>query len=201
MKILGIVGSPHKNGTTDMLVSEVLRGAKDSGGEIQKINLSEKKIEYCRGDRECMQDVTVPIGRCVINDDMKGILETFRTVDHYVMGAPVYMMHVNAIMKTFLERLYPLVRYPDEPGPPYSRRVDGKIKNAVLVVTMGAPKEWAESIAESTKDAMETILTLEGVAISDTILGTKGQLVPNTIEDQEETLKKAYEAGVKLVSG
>ena len=47
MKILGIVGSPHKNGTTDMLVSEVLRGAKDSGGEIQKINLSEKKIEYC----------------------------------------------------------------------------------------------------------------------------------------------------------
>jgi len=35
--------------------------------------------------------------------------------------------------------------------------------------------------------------------IAETILGTKGDLVPGTIEDQEETLKKAYEAGVKLV--
>lgn len=68
MKILGIVGSPHKAGTTDMLVSEVLRGAKDSGSQIQKINLSEKKIEYCRGDRECMKNViflhcSIPCGK------------------------------------------------------------------------------------------------------------------------------------------
>ena len=201
MKVLGIVGSPHKDGTTDMLVSEVLRGAKDSGSEIQKINLSEKKIEYCRGDRECMKDITIPIGTCVIKDDMREILETFRSIDHYVMGTPVYMMHVNAIMKTFLERLYPLVRYPDEPGPPYSRRTDGKIKNAVLVVTMGAPKEWGEAIAENAKDAMETILTLEGVTVTDKVFGCQGDPVAKTIEDQEETLKKAYEAGVKLVSG
>lgn len=199
MKVLGIVGSPHKEGTTDMLVSEVLRGARDSGSDVEKINLSEQKIAYCRGDRECMQDVTTPIGTCVIQDDMQAILKTFRSADHYVMGTPVYMMHVNAIMKTFLERLYPLVRYPDEPGPPYSRRDDGKVKRAVLVVTMGAPKDWAEAIAGNAKDAMETILTLEGVTVLNTILGTKGNLVPNTIEDQLETLKKAYEAGVKLV--
>ena len=64
---------------------------------------------------------------------------------------------------------------------------------------MGAPKEWAEAIAENAKNSMETILTLEGVMIAETILGTKGDLVPGTIEDQEETLKKAYEAGIKLV--
>ena len=201
MKVLGIVGSPHKEGTTDLLVSEVLRGARDSGGETQKISLSEKRIEYCRGDRECMKDITVPIGKCVIKDDMRELLEAFRTVDHFVMGTPVYMMHVNAIMKTFLERLYPLVRYPEKPGPPYSRRQDGIVKNAVLVVTMGAPKEWAEAIAENAKSSMEVMLSLEGVMVTDTILGCKGDPVARTIEDQEETLKKAYEAGVKLVKG
>lgn len=201
MKVLGIVGSPHKDGTTDMLISEILRGAKDSGSEVQKINLVDKKIEYCRGCRECMKDITIPIGKCVINDDMNEILKAFRAADHYVMGTPVYMMHVNARMKTFLERLYPLVRYPDEPGPPYSRRDDGTIKNAVLVVTMGAPKEWAEAIAENAKSSMETILTLEGVMVSSTILGGQGDPVARTIEDQEESLKKAYEAGVKLVKG
>ena len=199
MKVLGIMGSPRKDATTDMLVSEVLRGAKESGSEVQKINLVDKRIEYCRGCRECMKDITIPIGKCVIQDDMPEILEAFRVADHYIMGTPVYMMHVNARMKTFLERLYPLVRYPDEPGPPYSRRDDGTIKNAVLVVTLGAPKEWAEAVAENAKNSMETILTLEGVLVAETILGTKGDLVPRTIEDQEETLKKAYEAGVKLV--
>jgi len=201
MKVLGIVGSPHKEGTTDLLVSEVLRGAKDSGSETQKINLSEKRIEYCRGDRECMKDITVPIGKCVIKDDMRELLEAFRTADHFVMGTPVYMMHVNAIMKTFLERLYPLVRYPEKPGPPYSRRDDGIVKNAVLVVTMGAPKEWAEAIAENAKSAMEVVLSLEGVMVNETIFGCKGDAAARTIEDQEETLKKAYEAGVKLVKG
>jgi len=56
MKIVGIVGGSHKDGTTDMLVSEVLRGAGDAGGEVQKINLVDKKIEYCRGCRECMKE-------------------------------------------------------------------------------------------------------------------------------------------------
>jgi multimeric flavodoxin WrbA len=199
MKILGIVGSPRKNGTTDMIVSEVLRGAKESGAEVEKINLIEKKIEYCRGCRECMKDVTTQIGKCVIKEDMNEIIETFREADGYVMGTPVYMMHVNAVMKTFLERLYPLVRYPDEPGPPYSRRDDGKLKNAVLVVTLGAPKEWAEAIAENSRDSMGTILTLEGVTVADTILGTKGDLVPGTVEDQEQTLEKAYKTGANLV--
>jgi multimeric flavodoxin WrbA len=200
MKVLGIMGSPHKEGTTDMLVSEVLRGAKDLGSEVQKISIVDKKIEYCRGCRECMKDVTIPIGKCAIKDDMNGILETFRESDRYVMGTPVYMMHVNARMKTFLERLYPLVRYPDEPGPPYSRRDDGKVKNAVLVVTMGAPKEWAEAISENAKNSMETVLTLEGIMVTDTVFGCQGDPTARTIENQEETLKKAYEAGVRLVS-
>jgi multimeric flavodoxin WrbA len=199
MKVLGIVGSPHRNGTTDLLVSEVLRGAKDSGSEIQKINLIDKKIEYCRGCRECMNDITIPIGKCAIDDDMGEILKTFRAADNYVMGAPVYMMHINAVMKTFIERLYPLARYPDEPGPPYSRREDGIIKNVVLVVTMGAPSDWAEAAGESAKSSMETILTLEGVMVSDTIYGCQGEPATRSIQDQEETLKKAYDAGSNLV--
>ena len=199
MKVLGIVGSPHKDGTTDMLVSEVLRGAKESGSEVQKIHLIDKKIEYCRGCRECMKDVTISIGNCVVRDDMREILEAFRAADHYVVGTPVYMMHVNAIMKTFLEKLYPLMRYPDEPGPPYSRRDDGKVKNAVLVVTMGAPKEWAEGIAENAKNSMETVLALEGVMVASTVFGGQGDPDAKTVEAQEETLKEAYDAGIALV--
>jgi multimeric flavodoxin WrbA len=201
MKVLGIVGGPHKDGTTDMLVSEVLRGATEAGAEAEKINLVDKKIDFCAGCRKCMEDLTTHIGKCAIKDDMADILKAFRAADHYVMGAPIYMMHVNARMKTFIERMYALLRYPEEPGPPMSRRDDGKAKSAVLVVTMGAPKEWAEAIAENAKNAMETILTLEEVTISDAIFGGQGDPVARTIEDQEATLTQAYEAGAKLVKG
>ena len=201
MKVLGIVGGTHKDGTTDMLVSEVLRGAGAGGAEVQKINLIDKKIEYCRGCRVCMQDITTPIGKCAINDDMGEILETFRAADHYVMGTPVYMMHVNAVTKTFIERLYPLSRYPDEPGPPFSRRDDGQEKQVVLVVTMGAPKDYAEAIGESAKSAMETILMLEGITTANTIFGGQGDPAAKTIQDQEETLKQAYVAGQNLMQG
>lgn len=201
MKVLGIVGGPHKDGTTNMLVSEVLRGAIAGAAEIQKINLVDQKIEYCRGCRQCMKDVTTPIGKCAINDDMGEILETFRAADHYVLGTPIYMMHVNAVMKTFIERLYPLMRYPDEPGPPYSRRDDGKGKRAVLVVTMGAPKDYAEAIGENAKNAIETILMLEGITTANTIFGGQGDPAAKTIQDQQETLRQAYEAGQDLVRG
>ena len=66
---------------------------------------------------------------------------------------------------------------------------------------MGAPKEWADAIAENAKNSMETVITLEGIMVGDTILGGRGDPVARTIEDQEESLKKAYEAGVKLVEG
>ena len=35
MKVLGVVGSPRKAGNTDILVDEVLRGARDAGPEVR----------------------------------------------------------------------------------------------------------------------------------------------------------------------
>ena len=39
MVILGIVGSPRRNGRTNRLVEAALEGAKSKGAEIQKIYL------------------------------------------------------------------------------------------------------------------------------------------------------------------
>jgi len=66
---------------------------------------------------------------------------------------------------------------------------------------MGAPKDWAEAAGENAKSSMETILTLEGVMVSDTIYGCQGDPAARSIQDQEETLKKAYDAGSNLVKG
>jgi multimeric flavodoxin WrbA len=46
-KVLILSGSPRKNGNSDLLCDEFLRGAAESGNEAEKIRLAEKKIGYC----------------------------------------------------------------------------------------------------------------------------------------------------------
>jgi len=47
MKILILSGSPRKNGNSDRLCDEFLRGAQESGHEVEKIRVAEKKISPC----------------------------------------------------------------------------------------------------------------------------------------------------------
>lgn len=49
IRVLGIVGSPRRGGNTELLVDEVLAGAKEAGAEVHKIILNELKIGHCQG--------------------------------------------------------------------------------------------------------------------------------------------------------
>ena len=48
-KVLILSGSPRKNGNSDTLCDEFMRGAKEAGNEVEKIRVSEKKIDFCHG--------------------------------------------------------------------------------------------------------------------------------------------------------
>ena len=44
MKVLALIGSPRKNGNTDIMADEVLRGASDAGSCIGKIYLDDYNV-------------------------------------------------------------------------------------------------------------------------------------------------------------
>ena len=46
-KVLILSGSPRKDGNSDLLCSEFMRGAQESGNEVQKIFVRSKKIVPC----------------------------------------------------------------------------------------------------------------------------------------------------------
>lgn len=46
-KVLVISASPRKNGNSDLLCDEFIRGAVEAGHEVEKIRLAEKNIGYC----------------------------------------------------------------------------------------------------------------------------------------------------------
>lgn len=67
-KVLAIVSSPRKNGNTELLVDEFVKGAQEAGHEVEKICLREKKIAPCLACEACLRNG----GTCVQKDDMAG---------------------------------------------------------------------------------------------------------------------------------
>lgn len=49
MKILVINGSPRTKGNSDLLCDEFIRGAEESGNQVEKISLQEKTIATLQG--------------------------------------------------------------------------------------------------------------------------------------------------------
>jgi multimeric flavodoxin WrbA len=74
-KILGIVGSPRKGGNTDLLVDEVLKGAKEIGAETEKINLYKLKINPCDHCNVCFKNTN---GNCKYEDDFEEVKKKWK---------------------------------------------------------------------------------------------------------------------------
>lgn len=100
MKILGIVGSPHKGGNTEILTQHVLKGAKESGAEIELIRLVEFNLNYCRGCHQCLKE-----GVCAINDDAEVARKKLLRADGIVLGSSTQAQTVSGHMKVFIDRL------------------------------------------------------------------------------------------------
>lgn len=105
-KVFLISSSRRKNGNSNRLAGEFMRGAKDRGHEATLVNLAEKQIEFCLGCFVCQKT-----GKCVIKDDAASILESMREADVVVFATPVYFYGMCGALKNFLDRTYPL--FPD----------------------------------------------------------------------------------------
>lgn len=97
--ILVLSGSPRKGGNSDILCDQFVMGAKESGNEVEKIFISNKKIGYCTGCYACEKT-----GKCAQKDDMADILEKMIKADVIVMATPVYFYSLDAQIKTLIDR-------------------------------------------------------------------------------------------------
>lgn len=98
-KVLILSGSPRKNGNSDLLCNEFMRGAVDSGNQVEKIRVVEKKIGFCLGCYACNDS-----GKCAIEDDMAEVLQKIIDADVIVLASPVYFYSIDAQLKAVIDR-------------------------------------------------------------------------------------------------
>ncbi len=104
MRILGIVGSPRKNGNTEILMREALRMARDAGCETETFLMSEKQVAPCDACGTCFE-----VGSCVVQDDMQELYDMMERADGIIIGSPVYFGSVSAQTKAIMDRMFALL--------------------------------------------------------------------------------------------
>ena len=99
-RVLILSSSPRRNGNSDTLCNEFMRGAQETGNQVEKIFLKDKRINYCTGCSVC----SMYQKPCPQKDDAAEIVEKMIEADVIVMATPVYFYAMSAQMKTMIDR-------------------------------------------------------------------------------------------------
>ncbi|MBQ6439960.1 MAG: flavodoxin family protein [Mogibacterium sp.] len=100
--ILILSASPRKNGNSDILCHQFMKGAEDAGNQVELISLYDKNIGFCRACYVCFKT-----GKCVLKDDMAEILDKIQAADVLVVATPTYFLTMNGKLKNTIDRFLP----------------------------------------------------------------------------------------------
>lgn len=96
------MGSPRKAGNTNLLVDAFVKGAEESGHQVEKVFLKDKDIHDCIDCGACQGNG----GLCVQKDDMQEIYGQMKTADVIVLASPVYFYTWTSLMKRMIDRSF-----------------------------------------------------------------------------------------------
>ncbi|MBD3195643.1 MAG: flavodoxin family protein [Candidatus Lokiarchaeota archaeon] len=186
MKILGISGSPHRNGIVSSLVKSTLKGAKEKNNTTKYYNLYDLDLKACNGCMICRNKNT----DCPLDDDMDKLLAETDKSDILVIGSPTYWANVSSQTKKFFDRSVSVfLDYSSKIPKP---KQDGK--KAVLITSCGVSKiiDFFSGQTRGSIKAMKKVLKSAGYKIDSKL---KKQDTYNNKKLADKDIEKAVEIG------
>ena len=176
MKILVITGSPRKNGNSNFLADNFIKGAQEKGHKIVRFDSAFKKVHPCIACNKCGMN-----GDCVFNDDFNFIRDNIVDADMVLFATPMYYFGISAQIKTVIDRFY---------------AINGKIhvpKKTALIMTYA---DTAEKEAQPIKSHFNTLINYLGWTIVGEIIAS-GVWTEGSVKNTKYP-KMAYELGKSL---
>ena len=186
MKILGISGSPRRDGNAESLLDEALRGAKDSGADTEKIILNELSMRPCQECGGC--DRT---GVCVVKDDMQSVYAKIDGADAVILASPIFFGSLSAQTKMMIDRFQCkwMGKYR------LKQKREKKILGALILTEASKRKEFFDNAKSIVKNAFVTLDIEYKVELFCDGLETKGE-----VRERRECMEKARELGKIMAS-
>lgn len=133
MKIILLQGSPNKNGSTDILAENFIKGAKEAGHQVTRYDVAHMNIKPCTGCVACGYE-----GPCVQKDDNEKIRKAVLSADMIVFATPLYYYGMSAQLKIVIDRFCA-----------YNSSINRKhMKSALLTVAWNSD-DWTFEALES----------------------------------------------------
>lgn len=176
MKILVLTGSPRKNGNSNTLADNFIKGAAEAGHEIVRFDAAQKNVHPCIACNNCGMN-----GPCVFKDDFEFVRQHIVDADMVVFATPMYYFGFSAQLKTVIDRFY---------------AVNGQIhrpKKAVLLMTYA---NTAAEEAEPIKKHYDILLNYLGWKDAGQIIAPG--VWPAGAINGTEYPKQAYELGKSI---
>ncbi len=101
MKILAIMGSPHKGNSLQATQRIEEKLAQFGDVEFEYVHLKDVELKPCRG---CFVCFIKGERRCPVKDDKEMIAQKIEQADGVILVSPVYSMHVSYLFKQFVDR-------------------------------------------------------------------------------------------------
>lgn len=191
MKLLGINGSPHKDGNTCTLISEVFRGASGNGHQFELVHLINLNLDYCNWCGHCTDKTP---GVCRIDDGLMDNIRQIFEADVLVVGTPSSTRSVTGYMKNWLDRFVnSQLIFDAEDG---NVRMESRVpegKRAVIIV-QGCTDKMQETI-----EPINVVMDALKIDVLDRLVATGvGLTDEDTIDKRPEIMSKAYQIGRAL---
>ena len=188
MRTIAFLGSPRKNGNSELLLNEAIKGAEASGSEVRIFNLNLLRIKPCQHCGGC--DET---GVCIVDDEMTDIYKEIRSAERFILASPIFFFGLSAQSKMMIDRCQCfwcekyLLRKPLPEGE-YGRK-------GLLLLVGGMKKEIGINCAEATAKAFfRTISVKAHKTLSFLGIDAKGAIL-----EHPTALRDAFEAGEELI--
>lgn len=189
MNIVAFCGSPRKNGNTELLLKEAVKGIEDAGRSVKIYNLNIMNIKPCQNCGGCNEN-----GECIFRDDMDQIYDAIRSAHRIILASPIFFFALSAQTKLMIDRCQCLwiEKYI------LKKKIDGGRlgRRGLLLLVGGMKKDIGMTCADACARAFfRTVSVPEHSVLSYMGIDEKG-----TILSHPSALKEAYEAGKQLVT-
>ncbi len=102
--VIGIVGSPNRDGRTNQLVNAALEGAARTGAPIELIQMADHVVAACK---DCQPWVCLTNQKCTYPDNaFEYLSQKVLNCGALVLGTPVYWWDTSGMVKYFILKMF-----------------------------------------------------------------------------------------------
>ncbi|MCX6095800.1 MAG: flavodoxin family protein [Candidatus Bipolaricaulota bacterium] len=182
-KVLVLLGSPRKEGSSASLARCLAEGAQSAGAEVEEVVIQDLDIRPCAACEACHKEGSKG---CVVKDDMPLVYEKLLEADAIVFASPVYWFTFSGQTKLVIDRFYALE----------SQKGNALAGKHIGILLSYGDRDPVRSGAVNALRTFQDVFRYIGAEIVGTVYGTG--LPDGRLVNGEELAREARELGTRL---